>query len=213
MKRIGKNYLISRCGREHGLALTRAIRPGSASAHVTRLTLSATVAVRQHQTARSAQRTPCSAWLNLTSPLSPFCAFLRPYPPSALCIRVTSRPLVVGIFGTGFREIRVNPRKSGVKTQGSVVRTEFTAGLAPGGFSVRSAPPREKPDFSLANDPPKPPKLPSSTTDWPGPRLRASGAAHSGLLALPSGCSACYGLLSCADAGQQDGSLSDADGN
>ena len=65
-------------------------------------------------------------------------------------ISVNECPLVVGIFGTGFREIRVNLRKSVAKTPGRVGAgalppywTVLTYGLAPADFSPRSASPRE----------------------------------------------------------------------
>ena len=75
---------------------------------------------------------------------------------------VNERPLVVGTFGTGLREVRVNLHESAVTTQGPGVWTGFTPGLAPADFSALSAAPRENPSFPLPlpNGPPKPPKLP-----------------------------------------------------
>ena len=75
---------------------------------------------------------------------------------------------MVGTFGTGFREIRVNLHKSAVNTQrpggaGALPPdwTGFTPGLASADFSALSAAPRENPVFALGNGPPKPPKLPN----------------------------------------------------
>lgn len=109
-------------------------------------------------------------------------------------ISVNQCPLVVGIFGTGFREIRVNLPESVVETPGPVGAgalprdwTKLTPRLAPADFSTRSAAPRENPVSALGILPAETTKLlnPIAARSGTCPRRRCRSPAYCRPLLVP----------------------------